>query len=96
VVADTPKTARDAAELILVDYDVQPAITDLSRAMDEGAPLVWPEAKHNIVFDWEIGDKAKTDALFAQAAHVTRPTVPTTASSCPRKRARRRQSTSAW
>ena len=75
VVADTPKAARDAAEAIVVDYDVQPAITELARALDDGAPVVWPDAKGNVVFDWEIGDKAKTDALFDQAAHVTTLTV---------------------
>jgi carbon-monoxide dehydrogenase large subunit len=75
VVADTPKAARDAAEAIVVEYDVQPAVTDLAHALDEGAPQVWPDAKRNVVFDWEIGDKAKTDALFAQAAHVTSLTV---------------------
>ena len=75
VVADTPAAARDAAELITVDYDVQPSITDLAAAMESGAPLVWPEAANNIVFDWGLGDKAATDALFASAAHVTRLTV---------------------
>ncbi len=75
VVADTPAAARDAAELITVDYDVQPSITDLAAAMESGAPLVWPEAANNIVFDWVLGDKAATDALFASAAHVTRLTV---------------------
>jgi carbon-monoxide dehydrogenase large subunit len=75
VVADTPAAARDAAELITVDYDVQPSITDLAAAMESGAPLVWPEAANNIVFNWGLGDKAATDALFASAAHVTRLTV---------------------
>ncbi len=75
IVADTTKQARDAAELIAVDYDVQPAITDLAHAMDDTAPLVWPNVARNVVFDWEAGDQAKTDALFAQAAHVTRLTV---------------------
>jgi carbon-monoxide dehydrogenase large subunit len=75
VVADTPAAARDAAELITVDYDVQPSITDLAAAMEGGVPLVWPEAANNIVFDWGLGDKAATDALFASAAHVTRLTV---------------------
>ena len=75
IVADTAIAAREAAELIAVDYDAQPAITDMARVTDDNAPLVWPEAKRNIVFDWGIGDKAATDALFAKAAHVTRLTV---------------------
>ena len=75
IVADTLKQARDAAELIQIDYDVLPSATDLATAMDLGVPTVWPDAKHNIVFDWEIGDKAATDAAFAGAAHVTKLTV---------------------
>ncbi len=75
VVADTQKAARDGAEAITVDYDVLPSVTDLAAAMDAGEPSVWPEAASNICFDWEVGDQAKTDALFAAAAHVTRLTV---------------------
>ena len=75
IVADSVKAGRDAAEAIAVDYDIRPAITDLARATDGVAPLVWPDVKNNVVFDWEIGDKSATDALFAQAAHVTKLTV---------------------
>ncbi|HVZ09978.1 xanthine dehydrogenase family protein molybdopterin-binding subunit [Rhodopila sp.] len=75
VVADTPRQARDAAEAILVDYETLPSATDLATAMDAGVPAVWPEAARNIAFDWEIGDKAATDAAFAKAAHVTRLTI---------------------
>ena len=75
VVAKTAAAARDAAELIAVDYSVGTAITDLAAAIEPGAPLVWPGANRNISFDWGIGDKAATDTLFAQAAHVTRLTV---------------------
>ena len=42
VVADSLEQARDAAELIDVDYEGLPAITDLAHAHDPGAPLVWP------------------------------------------------------
>ena len=75
IVAETAKQARDAAELIEVDYDLLPSATDLASAMEPGVPQVWPEAANNIVFDWEIGDKAATEAQFAKAAHVTRLTV---------------------
>ncbi len=75
IVADTPQRARDAAEAIIVEYDTMPAITDLATAMNEGVPQVWPEARRNVVFDWQIGDADKTEALFKQAAHVTRLTV---------------------
>lgn len=75
IVADTLQAARDAAEAIEVDFDTLPAIADPAKALDLGAPLVWPDVAHNRVFDWEIGDKAKAEALFAQAAHVTRVNV---------------------
>ncbi|HEY6432872.1 MAG TPA: xanthine dehydrogenase family protein molybdopterin-binding subunit, partial [Acetobacteraceae bacterium] len=75
IVAESAEAARDAAEAIDVEYDVHPAITELSRATDETSPLVWPEVKRNIAFDWEIGDRAATEALFAKAARVTKLTV---------------------
>ncbi|WP_137180524.1 xanthine dehydrogenase family protein molybdopterin-binding subunit [Roseomonas sp. AR75] len=75
VVGETLQAARDGAEAIMAEYEVLPASTDLATAHEAGAALVWPEAKSNICFDWEAGDKAKTDAAFARAAHVTRLTV---------------------
>ena len=73
--AATQKQARDAAEAVAVDYDIRPSATDLATAMDPGQPQVWPQAPRNICFDWEIGDKAAVEALFAKAHHVTRLTV---------------------
>ncbi len=72
IVGETAKAARDAAEAIVVDYDILPSITDLATVTDAASALVWPEVKQNIAFDWEFGDKAKTEAMFAKAAHVTR------------------------
>jgi carbon-monoxide dehydrogenase large subunit len=75
VVAETVTQARDAAEAIMVDYDIRESVTDLGAAMDPGQPQVWTQAPRNICFDWEIGDKAAVEAEFAKAAHVTRLTV---------------------
>ena len=72
VVAETRKQARDAAELVWVDYEELPAVADLAAASAEGAPQVWPEAPGNVCFDWEIGDEAATDAAFERAAKVAR------------------------
>jgi carbon-monoxide dehydrogenase large subunit len=75
IVAETKEAARDGAEAVMVDYDVLPAATDLATAHLPGVPQVWDTAKNNICFDWEAGDKAKADAAFARAAHVTKLTV---------------------
>ncbi len=72
VIAETASQARDAAELVEVEYESLPAVISLDDALAKGAPLVWPEAKNNVSLDWEIGDKAATDAAFAKAAHVTK------------------------
>jgi carbon-monoxide dehydrogenase large subunit len=75
IVAESHQAARDAAEAVHVDYEILPSCTDLATAMDPGIPQVWPQARNNTVFDWEVGNKAKTEELFGQAAHVTRLTV---------------------
>ena len=75
IVASTPQAARDAAEAVIIDYDALPSVTEMQAAIEPGAPLVWPEAANNIAFDWQTGDKEKTDALFAGAAHVTKLTL---------------------
>ena len=75
IVAESIKQARDAAEAIEVDYDILPSATDLATVMHAGTTQVWPDVKNNLAFDWEIGDKAATDAEFAKAAHVTKITV---------------------
>ena len=75
IVAETVQAARDAAEDVMVDYETLPCVTDLGAAMDPDQPAVWPNVTRNVCFDWETGDQAATDALFAQAAHVTGLTV---------------------
>jgi len=75
IVADSIQAARDAAELVVVEYDAQPSITDLAAAMEPGAAQVWPDVPNNTVFDWETGDKQAVEDLFAGAAHITRLTV---------------------
>ncbi|MFV0279143.1 MAG: xanthine dehydrogenase family protein molybdopterin-binding subunit [Rhodoblastus sp.] len=72
VIAETLAQARDASELIVVDYDVLPAVADMASARKPGATAVHDEAPDNQFFDWELGDKAGTEAAFAKARHVTR------------------------
>lgn len=70
VVAEDRYSARDAAELVEVEYEALTAVTDTAKAAEAGAPLVFPELGDNIAFDWQLGDKAKTDQAFANAAHT--------------------------
>ena len=69
----TPTRRRkDAAEKIVVDYDVLPAVVDTASAAKPGQPQIHDVAPNNTVFNWHLGDKAATDAAFAKAAHVTK------------------------
>jgi aerobic carbon-monoxide dehydrogenase large subunit len=72
VIAETHDQARDAAQLVEVDYEVLPAVVDGSKARAKGAPQLHDIAPENTCYVWAIGDKAATDAAFAKAAHVTR------------------------
>ncbi len=72
VVAESREIAQDAAEAIMVDYEVLPVVTDASKAVEAGAPLVHEDVPNNICFDWEIGNpKAEVDEAMAGAHHVT-------------------------
>ncbi len=72
VIAETREAARDAAELVEVDWDELPAVVDATAALAEDAATVHEAAPGNICFDWHLGDAVAVDAAFAQAAHVTR------------------------
>jgi aerobic carbon-monoxide dehydrogenase large subunit len=75
VVATDRYAARDALELIMVDYEPLPPLIDARTALSEGAPVVrddLPGDQGNRVFDWAAGDKAATDAAFAAADVVVR------------------------
>jgi len=72
VVAETLNIAADAAELVDVDYEMLDSVTDVVEAAKPGAPAVWPaEAPDNECFFFELGDRARVEAAFAQAHHVT-------------------------
>ncbi|BAI75519.1 xanthine dehydrogenase (plasmid) [Azospirillum sp. B510] len=70
VIAETREQARDAAEMVVVDYEELPAVGSSTRAIAGGAPLVHDDAPDNVCYDWHLGDKAAVDAAFANAAHV--------------------------
>ena len=70
VVAETLDQAKDAAELIEVDYAPRAHVVGTYEAAQPGAPLVHDHIRNNIVFDWAMGDQAATDAAFAKADRV--------------------------
>src|SRR5688500_12886211 len=71
VIAETLHQARDAAELIAVDYETLPAIVKAADARKPGAVLVHDGAPDNTCYVWAIGDKAAVDQAFSGAHHVT-------------------------
>ena len=73
VVAETLAQARDAAELVEIEYAPLPAVADTRGALLPGSPHVWDHIAGNQCFDIGAGsDKAVVDAAIARAAHVTR------------------------
>ncbi len=75
VVAETPAQARDAAELVEVNYRDLPSVNETALAQDPAAPRIWPEAPRNIAVDWESGDADEVARAFDAAAHVTKMTL---------------------
>ncbi|WRL62374.1 molybdopterin cofactor-binding domain-containing protein [Blastococcus brunescens] len=70
VVAEDRYSARDALELIDVEYEALPVVVDVRKAMDPGAAVIRDDKEgqtDNHIFDWEAGNAAETDAVFARA-----------------------------
>ena len=70
VVAEDRYSARDALELIVVDYEPLPPVVDARRALDAGAQVIrddHPGRTTNHIFDWEAGDARATEAVFRDA-----------------------------
>jgi carbon-monoxide dehydrogenase large subunit len=68
VVATDRYAARDALELVMVDYEPLPPVIDALTALEAGAPSVREDLPGgNRIFDWSAGDKAAADAAFAAA-----------------------------
>lgn len=70
VVAEDKYSARDALELIDVEYDILPAVMDVRKALDADTEVIRTDLEgkdDNHIFDWEAGDAAETDEAFARA-----------------------------
>jgi carbon-monoxide dehydrogenase large subunit len=81
VIGKTAQAAADALELVTVDYEELPSVTDTRGALESGAPQLWPEAPNNLALDWvglasEPEANAKeVDRVIASAPHVARVTL---------------------
>ncbi|MEO9239627.1 MAG: molybdopterin cofactor-binding domain-containing protein, partial [Jatrophihabitantaceae bacterium] len=70
VVAEDRYSARDALELIDVEYEILEPVVDARKALEQSAPVIRDDIEgktNNHCFDWETGDEAATEAVFARA-----------------------------
>jgi carbon-monoxide dehydrogenase large subunit len=72
IVAETLDQAKDAAELLAIEYEILPAVTTAEAALASDAPAVWPENPGNEAFFHEAGDKPTVEAAFARAERIVR------------------------
>ncbi|MFO1090523.1 MAG: xanthine dehydrogenase family protein molybdopterin-binding subunit [Hyphomicrobiales bacterium] len=75
VIAETPAIAREAAELVTVEYEDLPAVVDLRHVLERKAPLVWPQFKTNRCYHFVKGDPKAVEAALKASHHVTRLTL---------------------
>lgn len=71
VIAETLAQAKDAAELVEVDYGLLPAVTDTATAADDGQQQIHDVAPNNMCYNWPFGDKEAVDAAFGGAHKVS-------------------------
>jgi carbon-monoxide dehydrogenase large subunit len=72
VVAETLCQAKDAAEKVRCDFEVLPAVADVAKAQEKGAPQIHQVAPGNCIYQWHLGDAKAVEAAFKSAKHVTR------------------------
>ncbi|MBW8636052.1 xanthine dehydrogenase family protein molybdopterin-binding subunit [Hoeflea sp. WL0058] len=71
VIADSKMAARDAAELVELDYEELPAVVSTKNATAGDAPELWPDAPGNVAFEISLGDADATGRAVSAASHVT-------------------------
>ena len=72
VVAESAAAAKDAAERVVVDFEILPAVTASTESIKADAVKLWDEFPSNLCLDADVGDRAATDAAFQAASHVVR------------------------
>ena len=70
VVAESAERARDAAEAVLVQYEPLAPVISVRDAVQPASATIWPEAQHNIAFEFHRGEMGAVDAAMRSAAHV--------------------------
>ncbi|HSO47117.1 MAG TPA: xanthine dehydrogenase family protein molybdopterin-binding subunit, partial [Rhizobiaceae bacterium] len=75
IVADSVALARDAAELIEIEWETLDAAVETATALEPGTPLVYDDQDSNLAFTGQMGDRAKADSVFAKAARVSELTI---------------------
>lgn len=71
IVADSVAIAKDASELIDLDFEILDAVVDTKDALNEGAVKVYEDGDQNLAFTHFMGDQQKTNLAFAKADHIT-------------------------
>src|SRR5260370_25310578 len=71
IVAETREQAQDAADAAQIEYEDLPCMVDPRRAVEPGAPQLWPAAPGNVAAEASYGDAARVEKAFAAAAHIT-------------------------
>src|SRR6185437_2871937 len=72
VVAETEAQARDAVDLVNIEYEELPVVVRATDAVKPGAAQVYAESPNNICFTLRMGNVDAVDPAFAKAAHVTK------------------------
>ncbi len=80
VIADDPRLAQDAAELVAVEYDELPSVVDAREAIKKDAPQLYANAPGNVVLDWagtvpSVENEAEVDRIIRNAKHVAKVSV---------------------
>jgi carbon-monoxide dehydrogenase large subunit len=71
VLAETSEQAKDAADVVAIEYDDLPCVVDPRAAVEPGAPQLWAAATGNIAAESRYGNAAEVEKAFSVAAHVT-------------------------
>ena len=72
VIAETTAQGKDAAEKVIVDYEVLKAVIDPAKAQAKDAPQIHADIPNNMIYQWHLGDAKAVAAAFAAAKHVTK------------------------